>query len=76
MMKLMVQVSKEGTSETHRWVPFPKVYLCIAHCVKLMKKQGNKNRTYMVQLSTVDSNFFIKKPFKALQGKLLQRLKK
>ena len=40
MMKLIVQISKEETSETHRWKPFLKVYFYIVHCVKLVKKQG------------------------------------
>ena len=40
MIKLMVQVSKEGTLATHRWVPFPKVYYYIVNFVRLVKKRG------------------------------------
>ena len=57
VMKMMVQVSKEGTSEAHRWVLLPKVYFCIVYCLKLVKKQGKTIGTCILQLYTVDSNF-------------------
>ena len=57
-MKLVVHVSKEGAPETHRQVPFPKVYFWIMHYLKLVGKQGKIIGTYILQLSTVDSNFY------------------
>ena len=73
MMKLMVQVSRKETSETHRWVYFPKKYYFIVHCAKLVKKQGKISWTYMLQLSKVDSNYFLNGLFNPM-GKLLQWL--
>ena len=56
IMKLIVQVFKEGNSATHKRVPFTKVLL---HCsvLKLVKKQDKIIGIYRMQLSTVDSNF-------------------
>ena len=63
----MVQVFKQGTSETQRWVPFQKVYFCIMYYLKLVKKQGKIVGSYVLQLSKVDSNFWQILFFKALQ---------
>ena len=62
MMKLVVQVSKEGTSATHRWAPFPESFFCIIQYWKLVKKQSKTVGTYRMQLSTVDSSFFKNNP--------------
>ena len=68
MMMLMVQLFMEGTSVTHRWVPLPKIYFSIVHCLKLVKSQIKIVGTYMLQLSTVDSNLLQVLPFLLLQG--------
>ena len=62
MMKLLVQVSKEGTSATRRWAPFPKSFFCIIQYWKLVKKQSKTVGTYRMQLSMVDSIFFRNNP--------------
>ena len=59
-MKLMIVVSKKGTSETHTWVAFPKVYCNIVQFVELVRNQVKVGGTYMLQLSTVKSKFFQK----------------
>ena len=68
VIKLMLQISKEEASETHRWVSFPKVYFCTLYGLNLVKKQGKTVGTYVLQTSAVDSNFCQIKPFKPLQG--------
>ena len=68
VMMLMVLVSKEGESATHRWKAFPKVYSCIVHSLKLVKKQVKVGWAYILQLSIVDSSCIKDLPFKPMQG--------
>ena len=56
--------SLEGTSKTHRYLFFPKVYCCIVNCLKLVKMQNKVDWSYILQLLTVDSNFEKIKPSK------------
>ena len=57
-MELKVLVSKQGISSNHRWLDFPTVYCHIVKYVKLVRKRIKVDRTYVLQLSTVNSNFY------------------
>ena len=57
MKKLMVLVSNEGTSETHRWVDFPKLYCFIVQKFKISQKKVKVGWVYILQLSTVYLSF-------------------